>query len=138
MAEAPPYPGHNGEFYLLRQGLFIALGFGVGVAAFQVPMRVWQQAAPYLFLAGLLLLVVVLIPGIGREVNGSRRWIPLGLAHPQPAGAVKVGGGADDRVCATDLYLGIPDAAHPRLHGSVRRPLRQRLSVVARADRLRA
>jgi len=89
IAEAARYTGHNGEFYLLRQGLFIALGVGVGMAAFQVPMRVWQQAAPYLFLAGLLLLAVVLIPGIGREVNGSRRWIPLGFANLQPSELMK-------------------------------------------------
>ncbi|PKO63444.1 MAG: cell division protein FtsW, partial [Betaproteobacteria bacterium HGW-Betaproteobacteria-17] len=89
IAEAAKYTGHNGEFYLLRQGLFITLGVGVGVAAFQVPMRVWQQAAPFLFLAGLLLLVVVLIPGIGREVNGSRRWIPLGFANLQPSELMK-------------------------------------------------
>ncbi|MBI1285054.1 MAG: putative lipid II flippase FtsW [Thiobacillus sp.] len=89
IAEAARYTGGNGEYYLLRQALFIALGVGVGIAAFQVPMRVWQQASPYLFLAGLLLLVIVLIPGIGREVNGSRRWIPLGFANLQPSELMK-------------------------------------------------
>ncbi len=90
IAEAARYTGHNGEYYLIRQGIFIALGVGAAIAAFQVPMRVWQQAAPYLFLAGLLLLVVVLIPGIGREVNGSRRWIPLGFANLQPSELMKL------------------------------------------------
>jgi len=89
IAEAARYTGHNGEYYLLRQGIFIAMGVGVGMAAFRVPMRVWQQAAPYLFLVGLLLLVVVLIPHIGREVNGSRRWIPLGFANLQPSELMK-------------------------------------------------
>lgn len=89
IAEAARYTQHNGEYYLIRQGLFILLGLGAAFAAFQVPMRVWQQAAPYLFLAGLLLLVVVLIPGIGREVNGSRRWIPLGFANLQPSELMK-------------------------------------------------
>jgi cell division protein FtsW len=89
IAEAARYTGNNGEYYLLRQGIFIALGVGVGIAAFQVPMRVWQQASPYLFLAGLLLLMIVLIPGIGREVNGSRRWIPLGFANLQPSELMK-------------------------------------------------
>ena len=90
IAEAARYTGNNGEYYLIRQGIFITLGVGAGFAAFQVPMRVWQQAAPYLFLAGLLLLVVVLIPGIGREVNGSRRWIPLGFANLQPSELMKL------------------------------------------------
>jgi len=89
IAEAAKYTGHNGEYYLLRQGVFIVLGVAVGIAAFQVPMRVWQQAAPYLFLAGLLLLLLVLIPHIGREVNGSRRWIPLGFANLQPSELMK-------------------------------------------------
>ena len=89
IAEAARYTGGNGEYYLLRQAIFIALGVGVGIAAFQVPMKVWQQASPYLFLAGLLLLVIVLIPGIGREVNGSRRWIPLGFANLQPSELMK-------------------------------------------------
>ncbi|MFP5409441.1 MAG: putative lipid II flippase FtsW [Gammaproteobacteria bacterium] len=90
IAEAARYTGHNGEYYLIRQGIFIGIGVTAGLVAFQVPMRVWQQAAPYLFLAGLLLLVVVLIPGIGREVNGSRRWIPLGFANLQPSELMKL------------------------------------------------
>jgi cell division protein FtsW len=89
IAEAAKYTGGNGEYYLLRQGIFIVLGVMVGVGAFQIPTKVWQQAAPYLFLAGLLLLLVVLIPGIGREVNGSRRWIPLGFANLQPSELMK-------------------------------------------------
>ncbi len=89
IAEAARYTGYNGEYYLLRQGIFTTIGISVGIAAFQVPMKVWQQAAPYLFLVGLLLLVVVLIPGIGREVNGSRRWIPLGFANLQPSELMK-------------------------------------------------
>ncbi|WP_324779954.1 putative lipid II flippase FtsW [Thiobacillus sedimenti] len=89
IAEAARYTGHNGEYYLIRQGIFIAGGVAVGVAAFRVPMRVWQQAAPYLFLVGLMLLVVVLVPHLGREVNGSRRWIPLGFANLQPSELMK-------------------------------------------------
>jgi cell division protein FtsW len=89
IAEAARYTGHNGEFYLYRQGMFIALGVGAAIAAFKVPMRAWQQAAPYLFLGGLLLLVVVLIPGLGHEVKGSRRWIPLGFANLQPSELMK-------------------------------------------------
>src|SRR3569832_145658 len=89
IAEAARYTHHNGEYYLLRLGIFIAMGVGGGSAAVRVPMRGWQQAAPYLFLAGLLLLVVVLIPHIGREVNGSRRWIPLGFANLQPSELMK-------------------------------------------------
>ena len=88
-AEAAKYTAHNGYYYLIRQALFIGVGISVGAVAFQVPMRVWKTAAPYLFLAGLLLLIVVLVPGIGRDVNGSRRWIPLGFANLQPSELMK-------------------------------------------------
>ena len=90
IAEAARYTGHNGEYYLMRQGIFIVAGVALGISAFQIPMRIWQQIAPYLFLLGLLLLVVVLIPGIGHEVKGSRRWIPLGFANLQPSELMKL------------------------------------------------
>jgi cell division protein FtsW len=90
IAEAAKYTRHNGEYYLIRQGIFIVVGVGIGFTAFQIPMRIWQQIAPYLFLLGLLLLVVVLIPGIGHEVKGSRRWIPLGFANLQPSELMKL------------------------------------------------
>jgi len=53
-------------------------------------MRFWEQAAPYLFCAGVVLLIVVLIPGLGREVNGSRRWISLGISNLQPSELMKL------------------------------------------------
>jgi cell division protein FtsW len=90
IAEAAKYTNNNGEYYLIRQGMFILAGVGIGVTAFQIPMRIWQQIAPYLFLLGLLLLVVVLIPGVGHEVKGSRRWIPLGFANLQPSELMKL------------------------------------------------
>ena len=58
--------------------------------AFQVPVKVWQELAPWLFLAGAVLLAVVLIPGIGRDVNGARRWLPLGFANLQPSELMKL------------------------------------------------
>ncbi len=54
------------------------------------PLRLWQQAAPYLFLFGAALLFIVLIPGIGREVNGSRRWLPLVVMNLQPSELMKL------------------------------------------------
>jgi cell division protein FtsW len=57
---------------------------------FQVPVRIWQQAAPFLFLGGLGLLALVLVPGIGREVNGSRRWLSLYVFNLQPSELMKI------------------------------------------------
>jgi cell division protein FtsW len=77
-------------YYLSRHALFVAIGAVLALIAFQVPLKLWQQAAPLLFVAGLVLLVIVLIPGIGREVNGSRRWISLYVLNLQPSELMKV------------------------------------------------
>src|ERR1043166_7199085 len=58
--------------------------------AFQVPVKVWQQIAPWAFVLGLALLVAVLIPGVGRSVNGARRWLPLMVINIQPSEFVKL------------------------------------------------
>jgi len=58
---------------------------------FMVPVRLWQKAAPWLFVAGVLLLVLVLVPGIGREVNGARRWLDLRAFNIQPSELMKLG-----------------------------------------------
>jgi cell division protein FtsW len=90
IAEGGRSTGYQPMFYLTRHVLFVAAGLASAVVAFQVPLRLWQQAAPYLFVVGLALLTLVLVPHVGREVNGSRRWISLGIANLQPSEAVKV------------------------------------------------
>ena len=57
--------------------------------AFQMPMRNWERAAPWLFVVALLMLVMVLLPHIGRSVNGARRWIPVGFMNFQPSELAK-------------------------------------------------
>ncbi|HAF46006.1 MAG TPA: putative lipid II flippase FtsW [Gallionellaceae bacterium] len=89
-AEAGKYTGHQATYYLMRHGIFIMIGIVAGVIAFQVPTQMWQKYAPYLFLAGVVLLVLVLIPGIGRSVNGSRRWISLFVVNLQPSELMKL------------------------------------------------
>ena len=89
-AGASRQTGFQETYYLLRQGVFLAIALLAAALAFQIPMRVWQKAAPWLFLGGMILLVIVLIPGIGREVNGSRRWLSLGFANLQPSEFMKL------------------------------------------------
>jgi cell division protein FtsW len=60
---------------------------GGGIAA--VPMRVWEKSGPQLFVAGLALLIIVLIPGLGVKVNGSVRWLSLGGMRIQVSEVVK-------------------------------------------------
>jgi cell division protein FtsW len=79
----------DGFYYPVRQLMHIGLGliFGGSVAA--VPMRVWEENGPKLFIAGLLLLIIVLIPGLGVKVNGSVRWLSLGGVRIQVSEVVK-------------------------------------------------
>ncbi|MCE5181071.1 MAG: putative lipid II flippase FtsW [Betaproteobacteria bacterium] len=90
IAAADRHAGYQETYYLMRQGAFLVVGIVLGLLAFQVPNKVLQEIAPYLFLSGLVLLVLVLIPGIGREVNGSRRWLSLFVVNLQPSEFMKL------------------------------------------------
>lgn len=90
IAEASRSTGNNAAHYLIRQGLFVLVSLVAAVMAFQIPLRIWQRIAPALFVAGLILLALVLIPGIGREVNGSRRWLSLFVINLQPSELMKL------------------------------------------------
>jgi cell division protein FtsW len=89
-AEGSRFTGYQPGYFLVRHGIFLAIGLVTGVVAFQVPLRLWQQAAPWLFMAGVALLVVVLIPHVGRSVNGAQRWLPLGPVNLQPSELMKL------------------------------------------------
>lgn len=67
--------------YLIRQGVFVAVGLAAAWLVLQVPLHVWERLGPVLLLVGFLFLVLVLL--VGRQVNGSTRWISLGLLNLQ-------------------------------------------------------
>jgi len=90
IAEAGRFTGNHPTYYLLRHGVFLAIGLVAAGFAFQVPLSTWQQQAPLLFVAGFVLLALVLVPGIGRDVNGARRWLSLGFANLQPSELMKL------------------------------------------------
>jgi cell division protein FtsW len=73
----------NAFFYLQRQLLATVIGAAAGFVCLFVPMRTWQSLGPVMLLLGLVLLVTVLLPGIGHEVNGSTRWLRLGVVNLQ-------------------------------------------------------
>jgi cell division protein FtsW len=89
LADSPRFnvaPTH----FLVRHVLSLGIALCAAMLAFQVPMQTWQRLAPWLFAGAFALLVVVLIPGVGKGVNGARRWIPLGLLNLQPSELMKV------------------------------------------------
>jgi len=90
IAEASKFTGGSPTYFLQRHAIFLAGGVLGGMLAFQVPVRAWQQAAPWLFLLGVALLALLLVPGLGREVNGARRWLSLGFGGVQPSEFMKL------------------------------------------------
>jgi cell division protein FtsW len=80
----------NSMHYLLRHLASVAVGLVCMLAVMRTRIRMWEASGPYLLLAGISLLVVVLLPGLGVHVNGSSRWIPLGVVNLQPSELVKV------------------------------------------------
>jgi len=89
-SEGSQYTGHQATYFLLRHGIFLAIGLVVGAVAFQVPLRFWQSLAPWAFLGGVALLALVIVPHVGRSVNGAQRWIPLGPINLQPSELMKL------------------------------------------------
>jgi len=90
IAEADKGVGYNSSYYLVHQAIFMLVAIGAAFVAFNVPVAWWQKMAPYLFLIGLALLVLVLIPGIGLKAGGSRRWLKLFVVNPQPSEFMKL------------------------------------------------
>jgi cell division protein FtsW len=90
IAEAGRFSGNHPAYFLVRHGVFLTIGLVAAGFAFQVPLSTWQQLSPWLFVAGFVLLALVLIPGIGRDVNGARRWLSLGVANLQPSELMKL------------------------------------------------
>lgn len=90
IAEANASIGHQSTYYLMRQAIFIGISLVAAYVAFQVPMEWWQKMAPHLFLLAIGLLILVLIPGVGRNINGSQRWLSLFVINLQPSEFMKL------------------------------------------------
>ncbi len=77
-------------YFFIRQLVFALTGLFLAWCVMSVRLSYWQQLAPVLLMAGVVLLTLVLIPGVGREVNGSSRWLPLGPVNLQVAELIKL------------------------------------------------
>lgn len=89
LADGPRYESYGRYYFVIRHSLFILIGLVAAMFTANIPIRIWQKFALPLFLISLFLLTIVLIPGIGKEVNGARRWLPLGPLNFQPSELIK-------------------------------------------------
>ena len=79
----------SSTYFLFRQCLFVLIGAVLALFVFDTSLRTWERIAPYVFGIALVMVLLVLIPGIGRKVNGASRWIPLGPFSLQPSELMK-------------------------------------------------
>jgi cell division protein FtsW len=90
LPDNPRFANYAPTHFVLRHAFFMSIGLVAAVVAFQFPMHVWEKLAPWLFALALVLLALVLIPQLGKAVNGARRWIPLGVMNFQPSELAKL------------------------------------------------
>ena len=90
MPDNPRFARYAQPHFLTRHIISLVLGCAVALLAFQVPMQTWEKWARPMFVLSLVLLAMVLIPFIGKGVNGARRWISLGVMNFQPSELAKL------------------------------------------------
>lgn len=81
---------NNAWFHTSRHLIYLAVAAVVAVVVYRIPLRFWEDTGWVWLFAALALLILVLIPGVGREVNGSQRWLPVGPFTLQPSEFAKM------------------------------------------------
>lgn len=90
LPDSPKYANYSNTHFLYRQALFISFSLLVAYGIFQIKIEFWQKYAPYLFVITLILLIAVLVPGLGKGVNGAKRWLSLKVINIQPSELMKL------------------------------------------------
>jgi len=85
MPDNPKFAKYTHLYFLNRHILSLGLAVIAASVAYKIPIAIWERAAPAIFIAALVMLVLVLIPHVGKGVNGARRWIGLGFMSFQPS-----------------------------------------------------
>jgi len=80
----------NPFYYLQRQLVFVFIGLAASLVVFKIRLVQWEKSGVALLIFALFLLLLVLVPGIGKTVNGSTRWLPLGVFNLQVSELVKL------------------------------------------------
>ena len=89
MPDNPRFARYAHTHFLARHVLSLTVALFAGFIAFQISMQTWEKLAPWLFVVSLILLILVLVPFIGKTVYGARRWISLGFMNFQPSELAK-------------------------------------------------
>ncbi|PFH09183.1 cell division protein FtsW [Collimonas sp. PA-H2] len=90
LPDSPKYSNYTNAHFLVRQAIFICVSLVAGLVTFRIPIATWQRWAPYLFVVTLILLAMVLVPGLGRGVNGAKRWLSFRVFNLQPSELMKL------------------------------------------------
>jgi cell division protein FtsW len=90
LPDSPKYANYKNTHFLVRQSIFVFISVLAGLFVFRVRISTWQKLAPYLFVLTLVLLVAVLIPGLGKGVNGAKRWLSFKVFNIQPSELMKL------------------------------------------------
>ena len=89
LADGPKYKNYSSNHFLIRHLISLTIATVVGLCVFRIPVKAWDKLAPILFGITILLLIAVLIPGVGKGVNGAKRWISFGFMNFQPSELMK-------------------------------------------------
>ena len=89
MPDNPKFAFYAHTHFVVRHVLSLLVAFVAALIAFQIPLATWEKVAPWMFVLALVLLIAVLVPFIGKGVNGARRWISLGIMNFQPSELAK-------------------------------------------------
>ena len=89
--DGPRSTGFSQVQYLVRHTAALSVGFIAALLVFQISMDTWEKAAPWVFIVSIVLLIVVLLPFMGKSINGARRWISFGVFNFQPSELAKFG-----------------------------------------------
>jgi cell division protein FtsW len=89
LADGPKYANYSSNYFLIRHLISLAIAISMAIVVFKIPTKEWDRYSPVIFGFTVLLLIAVLIPGVGKGVNGAKRWISLGLMNFQPSELMK-------------------------------------------------